>query len=42
MIDDIFLIWKHNKDEPYTFELFKNDINKQCKLEWITEDLYKN
>ena len=41
MIDDIFVVWKHNKDEPDAFESFKEDLNKQCKLEWITEDLSK-
>ena len=32
MIDDIFLIGKHNKYEPDAFDSFKNDLNKQCKL----------
>lgn len=41
MIDDIFLIGKHNKYENDTLDSFKNDLNKRCKLNWITEDLSK-
>ena len=35
-IDDILIIWQNTNDT--TFEIFKNDLDNQCKLTWNTEE----
>ena len=41
-IDDIFLVWKNNPNDPSAFKSFKQDLNDQCKLNWETEKLTKS
>ena len=38
-IDDIFLVQNEDQNSLNVFELFKSDLNKQCKLKRVTEDL---
>ena len=37
-IDDIFIVWKDLKSDPDAFERFKNELDIQCNLKWVTED----
>ena len=40
-IDNRFMVWKTNPDEPLAFELFKQYLNNQSKLNWTTAKLTK-
>ena len=37
-INDIFIVWKDNASNPNVLNLFKDKLNNQCKLDWITDD----
>ena len=37
-IDDIFVVWKDLESDPNAFDRFKNELDNQCNLTWITED----
>ena len=41
-IDDIFCVWVDDPQKPHAFKEFKEDLNKQCKLEWKTTNLSKS
>jgi hypothetical protein len=38
-INDIFGVWMDDPNNPNSWNEFKQDLNRQCKLEWNTEDL---
>ena len=41
-IDNIFCVWVDDPQKPHAFKEFKEDLNKQCKLEWKTTNLSKS
>ena len=38
-VDDILITWTNTSLNNYTFESFKQDLNKTCCLDWITGEL---
>ena len=38
-IDDMFIIWKKNKQQPKSWRDFKTCLNQASNLDWVCEDL---